>query len=579
MRALSTSLHRPTEPADPALPAGAVDLVVPPLRRLWTFLAPDRAAIWLVVGFAIGVGILGLATPVAVQALVNVVAFGSVLQPVAVLGTLLFAFLAFSGTIRVFKSYIVEILQRRVFVRVVSDMSVRLPRVRLDAYDRGYGPELVNRFFDIVIVQKAVATLLIDGLDMVLQAAIGLLLLGFYHPYLLVFDVVLVVVIGVIVLGFGRRAVATAIKESKVKYQVAGALEELARSPITYKLQGAPELARARLADLASHYIGARRKHFKVLVWQQVGAVSLHAIASTALLTLGGLLVIDGALTLGQLIAAELIVSIALSSFVKFGKQLEVFYDMLAGVDKLGALYDLPLEASAGDPHDVAAASAALEVRGLSYAYPGRAPVIDGLSFAIEPGEHVAILGRRGSGKSTLGDLLCGLREAQSGLVLFDGVDVRTLASASLRAHLSLAKGLEIVEGDIVDNVRLGRSDVSLDDVRAALALFGILDELMELPDGLHTAVAVTGAPLSTRTVRLLMLARSVVGDARAVVVDDLLDELDPEAVDHTLRALREEQRGRTLIVLTARADIAARLQRTVELPAPARLPRAGGAS
>ncbi|MEZ5963517.1 MAG: ATP-binding cassette domain-containing protein [Planctomycetota bacterium] len=537
-----------------------------PLRRLWSILRDDRSAICLVVGLAAAVGILGLAIPVAVQALVNFVSFGSLLQPVFVLGALVLGFLSLSGAVRVFKSYVVEILQRRVFVRVVSDMALRLPRVRLDAYDRGYGPELINRFFDVVIVQKAVATLLIDGLDMVLQAGIGLLLLGFYHPFLLLFDVLLIAMILLIVLGIGRGAVTTAIKESKVKYEVAGALEDLARAPLTYKLFGAPELARARLVDLAGSYVGARSKHYRLVLWQQIGAVALYAGASTALLTLGGLLVIEGQLTLGQLIAAELIVSVALSSFVKFGKQLEVSYDMLAGVDKLGALYDLPLEDSAGEPHVAAAAGARVELRAVSYAYPGCSPVVTDLSMRIEAGAQVAVLAPRAAAKSTVAELMCGLRRPDSGLVLFDGLDLRGIAPASLHAQIKLAKGFEVVPGDIVDNVRLGRSDVTIDDVHRVLRRFGILDDLMALPDGLRTQIAVTGAPLSTNTVRMLMLARSVVGGARVVVIDSLLDELAPDLAESSLAALRESLPDTTLVVLTARPEVARQLPTVLTL-------------
>jgi len=537
-----------------------------PLRRLRAILRADRGAIWLVVGLAMAVGVLGLAIPIAVQALVNFVSFGSLVQPVLVIGVLLLGFLTFSGAIRVFKSYVVEVLQRRVFVRVVSDMAVRLPRVRLDAYDRGYGPELINRFFDVIILQKGVATLMIDGLDMVLQASIGLLLLGFYHPFLLVFDIVLILFMLILVVGLGRPAITTAIKESKAKYEVAGALEELARAPVTYKL-AAPELARARLADLAGYYIGARSKHFKLVCWQQVGAVTLYALASTVLLTLGGLLVIEGQLTLGQLIAAELIVSMAMSSFVKFGKQLEMFYDMVAGVDKLGALYDLPLEGGEGEPLVPDSLAARIELRELSYSYPGRPPVLTDVSLSIEAGEQVAVLATRGGAKSTLADLICGLREPDRGLVLFDGRDMRGIAPASIRAQINLVKGLELVAGDVLENVRLCRSDVTVEEVHAALRRFGILEELMALPEGLHTQVSVNGAPMSANTVRLLMLARAVVGVSRAVVVDSLLDELDPDLARRSIAALRESLPSCTLIVLTARTEIANQLQRTATLP------------
>ncbi|MDA0373708.1 MAG: ATP-binding cassette domain-containing protein [Planctomycetota bacterium] len=539
-----------------------------PLRRLWHILTPDRTEVGIVVGFALGLGILTLATPIAVQSLVNFVAFGGLMQPLLVVGLLLLFFLAFAGAIRVFKFYVVEVLQRRLFVRVVTDLSARLPRVRLDAYDRGSGPELVNRFFDVMTIQKAGSALLIDGLDSVLQAGIGLLVLGFYHPYLLVFDVLLILSIAFILFGLGRGAVATARKESSAKYQVVGALEELARAPITYKLAGAPEFARARMAELTAGYISARRKHYSVVFRQLVGAVTLHAVAATSLLGIGGLLVIEGQLTLGQLVAAELIVSVALVSFVKFGKQLEAFYDLLAGVDKLGLLLDLPTEDDLGDSHLPKTPGAALRLQGVSYRYPSSGRGVGRIDVRIEPGERIAVLGDRSSGKTTLAELLGGLREPDEGVVCMDDQDLREIARVSVRTQLDLVTGFEIVEGSILDNVRLGRADVTTQEIRDALDRLGVLSEFAALPDGLRTRLLQDGAPLSRTSALLLTLARATVGAPRAIVVDGTLDELGPGPRARALEALTASDAPWTLVLFTASPELAAQVGRTIELDA-----------
>lgn len=537
-----------------------------PLRRLWHILSPDRAEVGIVVGFAIGLGILTLATPIAVQSLVNFVAFGGLMQPILVVGLLLLFFLAFAGAIRVFKFYVVEILQRRIFVRVVSDLSSRLPRVRLDAYDRGHGPELVNRFFDVMTIQKTGSALLIDGLDSVLQAAIGLIVLGFYHPLLLVFDVLLILSIAFILFGLGRGAFASAKKESSAKYQVVGALEELAHAPVTYKLAGAPEFARARLAELTAGYIDARRKHYGVVFRQLVGSVTLHAIAATSLLGLGGIMVIEGQLTLGQLVAAELIVSVALVSFVKLGKQLEAFYDLLAGVDKLGQLLDLPVEEDAGESHMPGREAARLDLHGVRYVYASSKQGVESLDLHIAPSERVAVLGGRGSGKTTVAELIGGLREPDTGVVSLDGQDLREIARVSVRTQLNLVTGFEIVEGSILDNVRLGRSDVSTQEIRDSLERLGLLEEFVGLPDGLRTRLLQDGAPLSRTSALMLMIARAMVGDPRAIVVDGTLDELGPSARARALEALQEPAAPWTLLVFTASPEVARTLGRTVEL-------------
>jgi putative ABC transport system ATP-binding protein len=546
-----------------------------PLRRLWHLLTPDRAEVGIVVGFAIVLGVLTLATPIAVQSLVNFVAFGGLMQPLIVVGLLLLFFLAFAGAIRVFKFYVVEVLQRRIFVRVVSNLSDRLPKVRLDAYDRGDGPEMVNRFFDVMTIQKTGSALLIDGLDSVLQAGIGLLVLGFYHPYLLIFDVLLILSIAFILFGLGRGAVATARKESSAKYQVVGALEELARAPVTYKLAGAPEFARARLAELTGSYIAARRRHYSVVFRQLVGSVTLHAAAATTLLGLGGLLVIEGQLTLGQLVAAELIVSVALVSFVKFGKQLEAFYDLLAGVDKLGQLLDLPVEDDRGESHIPTQPGATLDLLDVSYGYGSSGRGIEHFHLHVDAGERVAVLGDRAAGKTTIAELLGGLREPDSGVACLDGQDLREIAKVSVRTQLDLVTGLEIVEGSILDNVRLGRSDVSTQEIRDALDRFGVLTEFVALPDGLRTRLLQDGAPLSRHSVLLLMLARATVGAPRAIVIDGTLDELDPASRTRAMRVLTAPEAPWTLVVMTSSPDIASAFGRTVRVSRE----RAGGAS
>ncbi len=125
-----------------------------PLARLQRLLSPEWSDIWIVIVFAFVVGLLTLATPIAVESLVNTVAFGRFLQPVFVLAVILFTFLGFSAAIRALQTYVVEIIQQRLFARIAADLSYRLPRTRIETSEQHYMPELVNRFFDVVTVQK-----------------------------------------------------------------------------------------------------------------------------------------------------------------------------------------------------------------------------------------------------------------------------------------------------------------------------------------------------------------------------------------------------------------------------------------
>ena len=540
-----------------------------PLNRLLMLLRPERGDIMIVVAFSVGIGVLALSAPIAVQALVNFVAFGGLIQPLIILGLVLLICLGLAGLMRAFTAYVVEILQRRLFVRVVADLGYRLPRVRIDAYDRHHGPELVNRFFDVLTVQKVGATLLLDGVAAVLQTIIGLLILAFYHPVLLAFAVVLIFGILGVLFVLGRGAVVTAINESKAKYAVAASLEEIARNPLTFRFDGGADYAFQRADTLAMNYVKARRKHFAVVLRQIIGALGLQALAATALLTLGGWLVIEGQLTLGQLVASELIVSIVLASFAKLGKKLEGFYDLLAAVDKLGQLMDLPLERSYGEEHTIEADGASMALQSVSFAYDEQRPILNDFSLSIASGERVCIVGGHGFGKSTLAELLSGLRTPTVGRIEIDGIDLREMSLKSLRENMSVVKGLEVIDGSIEDNVRMNRADVTAKEVRVALSFVGLLEDVRNLPDGMQTVLTSTASPLSYGQARRLMLARAIVGNPRVLVLDDLLDDMDTESGKELEQLLVGSDRRWTVIILTRNEQLASLADRVVRLPRP----------
>ena len=226
-----------------------------PFKRLIGLIRPEGTDIRVVVAFAVGVGILSLAIPLAVEALVSTVAMNLLVQQLVVLSLVLLVCLSLAAAMRALQTCVVEVIQQRIFIRVTSDLAYRLPRVRADAFDREYGPEMVNRFFDVLTVQKVGALLLLDGIAIVLQTVIGLLVLAFYHPYLLGFSVVVLGAMVFTVFVLGRGAVATSIRESRAKYAVAGRLEELVLAPLAYKQQGGAEFAMDRADVLARRYL------------------------------------------------------------------------------------------------------------------------------------------------------------------------------------------------------------------------------------------------------------------------------------------------------------------------------------
>ncbi len=532
-----------------------------PWRRLVQFLSPEWPDVFTVLIYSFIIAVLTLATPLAVESLVNTVAFGRLVQPIIVLSVILFGFLSFSAALRALQTFVVEIVQRRLFVRMASDLSWRLPRVDRTSVESRNTQELLNRFFDVVTVQKVVSQFLLDGISIVLTTMIGMAVLAFYHPMLLAFDLVLIVAIALILFVLGYGAIGTSITESKYKYATAAALEEIARCQLLFKGSGGNELALYRVDSQVAGYLKARRRHFRVLIRQTLSALMLQALASTALLALGGWLVIIGELTLGQLVAAELIVSMIVTSVAKFGKHLESFYDLMASIDKLGYLMDLPVEEHQGAVS--IPTSRALE---LTISPRGSNSTSSDL-WKITPGECIAISGDEHATKMLL-DELYGLHPPDSGNIHISSVDLRDIRPDLLRREVSLMRSLDILEGTITENIVLGRMDISNEEIWDALRAVGLEQRVNMLPLGIRAILNIDGSPLSRSEVIRLVLARSLVNRPQLLLVDAVLDALSDSDLNDLVASNVLSDPSRAVLLVTGRSQLRAACDREITLSA-----------
>jgi putative ABC transport system ATP-binding protein len=525
-----------------------------PLIWLWNFLKSERPDFRVLLLFASCISLLALATPITVEALVNTVAFGRYVQPVLVLSLILFVLLSFRAALIATSTWIVEIIQRRLFVRVVSDLTFRLPRLDQRAYDNNYIPEMVNRFFDVMNIQKAVSVFLIDGITVSLQVVIGMAVLAFYHPLLLGFDVVLLFFITVYLYFIGRGAVSTSITESKYKYKTAAWLEEIGRSPNAFRRNAGVNLAEHRADEFAQSYITARSAHFRILMRQIVSTLGIQTLAATALLALGGWLVIQGGLTLGQLVAAELIVTGILGSVAKMGKHIEIYYDTMASSDKLRQLLELPVTVDGYYPPVDFSRLGQVQIENVTYSYGGKSICYP--KFTVEQGETIAVVGAAGSGKSTLLQLLAGLRLPSSGIIQMAGVCSHELNFSLVEREIGYSAGNEVIRGTIAENVHLDRANVRSVDVRKALELVGLLAEVESLPQGIDTELECLGQPLSESQCLRLMLARAIVERPKLLLVDGTLDKLADRELPQLIENLLGKSTPWTTVISTGRNQI-----------------------
>lgn len=537
----------------------------PPWQRLTAALQLERSDITTVIVFAAAVGILSIVTPAAIEALVNTVAFGVQLWPVIVLALVMLAFLSLSATLRAIQLYVVECLQRRLFVRTADAFADHFAKAEIESFDGRNPTDVVNRFFEIASVQKALASLLVDGVGIVMITIVGLLVLAFYHPYLLTFAVVMALLIVFMLFALGIGGVRTSIAESYAKFDVAAWLEELAKCPHTFRFGRGGALAHRRADELAGAYVTARRIHFRVVWRQTLFVLMLEAVAMTILLGLGGWLVINRQLTLGQLVAGELIVALVLSAISKLGKYIESFYDLQASLDKLGVLDQLPLERVGGErlPHLDSPMKVVAELVQDKPLAPQSGNAAKRLELAA--GERVAVYGPSGSGKTFLLETLALLRVPREGLLEFDGLDARSLDRAVTRLQIAYVGQTETFADTVAENIRVGRADLSAADVRRALEMVGLADEVARLPHGVATPIGSDGRPLSANAIARLSIARAIAGKPRLLLINGILDSLDVRGCPELIESLFDRSAPWTLAIVTARDDIKNRCDRAIE--------------
>lgn len=540
-----------------------------PLDRFLALVKSDARDLSILLSYTLVTGLLSLAVPLAAQAVVNTIAAGIFLQPLIVMTILLFAGLLFVAVLRMYKLKLVETLQQRIFARVVMQLGARIPRIQTQALSKEYMPELINRFFDVMTIQKAWGKLLLDVPASLLQVAIGLILMAFYSPWLLAFDFAIISFILICSMVLGVGGIKTSIQESHEKYRVAEWLEDIGRCHISFKTHSFANFILEKSDQLVVNYLDARKSHFTVLFRQSFSTYLFQAIASAGILAIGGWLVINRQLTLGQLVAAELVVLNVLSALEKLIRNCDTYYDLLTGLDKVGHLTDLPLERRTGSETTDTTNGATLVMNDVCFNYNSDTPVLQNLNLVIQAGERTSLVGASGAGKTTLAHILCGLLEPSSGAIEFGGMDVRDISLPAMRRCIGfVGDANEIFEGTIEENVRMGRDYVSHKDVRWALGLAQLTEDITRLPEGMNTPLVASGKNLSRGQVQRLLIARAVSHRPSLLILDEAFTGIDERTKLAIVDQLLHSENPWTLIDISHDAEVVKRSDQVYVLSA-----------
>ena len=540
------------------------------MHRFWLLIKPDKKEIRNIYIYAVFYGLVQLSLPIGIQAIINLIQGGQMSTSWGILVACVIGGVAVTGILQISQLQITEHLQQKIFTRAAFEFAYRIPKIKLEALYKHYAPELMNRFFDIVSVQKGLSKILIDFSTASIQTVFGLLLLSMYHPFFIVFSLILVVLVYTIFKLTSRKGLETSLKESKSKYYVAHWLEELARTSISFKLAGNTDLPMRKTNYEVEKYIGARDSHFKVLKSQYLFMVIFKVIVAAGLLIVGSLLVMDQQMNIGQFVAAEIIILLIIGSVEKLVLSLETIYDVITSLEKIGQVTDLELEREAGmNIHEMTMKTGLkVEVSNIAFHYPGQERYIfKNASLTIQDGEKMIILGEGSSGKTTFLYLLNGLYKVHDGTIAFNDLPMGNLNPMHLRSLVGNCLLDELLfDGTILENITMGRENIPFENVQWAITNLGLTDFIKSLPEGYNTAVRAQGKPFSRGSIDKLILARAIVGNPKLVLIKDAFTTLKKKERERIFAFLTDRSNPWTLVISTSDEGLKSYVDRTILL-------------
>ena len=537
-----------------------------PVRRFWMLLKPDAKEIKNVYIYAVVNGLVNLSLPIGIQAIINLIQGGQVSTSWIVLVIFVIAGIIVSGILQISQLRITEHLQQKIFVRAAFEFTYRIPKVRLESLYKHYAPELMNRFFDVMSVQKGLSKILVDFSTASIQVVFGLILLSLYHPFFIVFSLILVILIYTIFKFTGQMGLKTSMEESRYKYNVAHWLQEVARTNVTFKMAGDTNLALDKTEKETKKYIAARESHFKILVQQYSLMVAFKVLVAAGLLIIGGLLVMEQQMNIGQFVAAEIIILLVLSSVEKLITSLEVLYDVLTSLEKIGQVTDLELDDNKGieiskESND---GGMRVEFNKVNFHYPDQKKLIlNDFSLTIETGDRLMIAGTNDSGKSTLISLIASTYSPTSGYIGYNDFPQANVNLTDLRGIIGECLSSELLfEGTIFENISMGRERVTFENIQWAVKNLGLEKIIKELPDGYETLIYPQGQQFSKSIINKLLLARSIADKPRLLIIKDMFAFLSPVEKDRIIKFLTHEDNPWTFVLVSKDPMVAKQMDR-----------------
>lgn len=522
-----------------------------PWQRFVRLLKLEKQDFLQILYYAIFAGIVSLSLPLGIQAIVNLIQGAQITTSWIILVILVTLGVAFVGALQLMQIRILENIQQKIFTRASFEFTYRFPKIKMSELKDYYPPELANRFFDILTIQKSLYKLVLDFPAALVQIVFGLILLSFYHPFFIFYGILLILLIYLVFKFTGNTGLQTSLNESKYKYKIAHWIQEIARALVSFKLSGRSSLALDKNDALVSDYVDSRESHFRILRIQFIQMIAFKVLVTAGLLLIGGILVLNQQMNIGQFVAAEIIIVLIIGSVEKLILGLENFYDLLTALEKVGQVVDKKLEDQELSKPFEAEDDLHIELRNVSYEdHADEVTILDKVSLKINPGDHVLVNGPNGSGKSTLLKIIAGILEPTGGEFFINNKSVKGIQLNHYRALLGQSFPEETpFEGTILDNITFGDKTVPQKNIDWAVEKMGLADFVKDQPNGLNTLIKPEGQRLSKTIADKIVMARSIVRKPKLLILKEPLTKFSTEEKERIVNFLFDKSNPWAIIV------------------------------
>ncbi len=527
-------------------------MTLTPVKRFWKVLKPYRSQIRQIYTFALFIGIVNLTLPLGIQAIINFLQAGEYTTTWIILVTFVLIGIALSGFLQVLQLRIVENIQQDLFAKSAFEFAYRLPKISNLKLDKIHLPELVNRFFDTITIQKGLPKILIDFSLSIFQIIFGLALLTIYSPYFIILGVILTVTLWVTFKITGPKGLKTSLTESSNKYKLAHWLEEIARVNGSFKVFANHNLHLNKTDTIAEEYIISRESHFQVLLNQFRLFIGFKVIVAAGLLVLGGYLVFQEQMNLGQFVAAEIIVILIINSVEKILRITDTIYDVLTSIDKIGFVADLDLDEVGGVAQVHSEQGLHIEVQEMSFGFPdSNKSIFNNLSFTIDSNEKRVLKGNSGSGKTLLLRILSGTLPLDNGEIYLNNTPISSYSKDEIYKSIGVSFPTnQIFDGTIYENILLGRN-ISEDVVTDMIRNLNFKQYVIQQPYGIHTQIDSGGRRLPRSIIQKILIARLLIGSPKLLLMEDPLQFINDIDKKKIIDYIVDDERNWTVLVIS----------------------------